>query len=197
MWLPDWVTILNYYFIKLILFGQRKMHARNCKFKITGYVDTHTHTDRHTHTQARALTHTQAHTCTHTHTDTHTHTARARTHTHTHTHTHTKQSFQRPYVTRSEPQYYSSSTCNITGQTVSERHKKLASFKGNKLCSSIKRHLGNSLRVFQDHVWVSTRPSVRPPAKYSPQTTWPILNTRTTRGLPFATDQMFPVTCDV
>jgi len=68
VWLPDWVTILNYHFINFILFDQRKMHARNCTFKITGYVDTSTQAHKRTH----ALTH-------------------ARTHTHTHTHSHFKE----------------------------------------------------------------------------------------------------------
>jgi hypothetical protein len=155
VWLPDWVTILNYHIIKFILFGQRKMHARNCKFKITGYLETRTHA-----------------------------------------HTHTQQSFQRTYVTRTEPQHYGSSTFNITGHAVWEHQQKLAPYKGNKECNSIKRKLGTSLRVFQNHVWVSARPSVRPPAKCSPQNTWPILSTRTKRRLPFATEQTFPVTCD-
>jgi hypothetical protein len=55
--LPDLVTNLNYQFIKFILFqknkfilfGQRKMHSRNCKFNFTTLIVTHARTHTHTH----------------------------------------------------------------------------------------------------------------------------------------------------
>jgi hypothetical protein len=37
----DWVTISHFKYIKFILFCQRMMHSKNCKFTISTFINTH------------------------------------------------------------------------------------------------------------------------------------------------------------